>query len=362
VSPEIQSLLDQFSELFAVPQGLPPRRQCDHKIPLIPGAQPVAVRPYRYAPNLKNEIEQQVSAMLRSGLIQPSSSSFSSPVLLVRKKDGSWRFCVDYRMLNALTVKSKFPIPVIDELLDELSSARWFSCLDLRAGFNQIRLAPGEEHKTAFQTHWGHFEFTVMAFGLTGAPNTFQGAMNATLKPLLRKCVIVFFDDILVYSSSWEEHLQHLFQVFTLLSTDHWQIKLSKCRFGQQSISYLGHVVGPSGVGTDPSKIDSIKQWPEPADVKQLRSFLGLAGYYRKFVRHYAIIAWPLTDLLKKGALFVWTDMHKSSFAALKSALIEAPVLGLPNFAKPFQLHTDACDSGVGAVLLQDGHPLAYIT
>lgn len=206
--------------------------------------------------------------MLSSGLIQPSSSSFSSPVLLVRKKDGSWRFCVDYRMLNALTVKSKFPIPVIDELLDELSLARWFSCLDLRAGFNQIRLAPGEEHKTAFQTHWGHFEFTVMAFGLNGAPNTFQGAMNTTFKPLLHKCVIVFFDDISVYNSSWEEHLQHLFQVFTLLSKDQWQIKLSKCRFGQHSISYLGHVVGPFGVGTDPSKIDSIKQWPEPADVK----------------------------------------------------------------------------------------------
>lgn len=189
IIPEVQALLTEFSNLFAEPSSLPPRRDCDHSIPLIPGAQPVSVRQYRYSPKLKSEIEEQVSELLKTGIIQPSRSPFSSPVLLVRKKDHSWRMCVDYRMLNALTVKSKFPIPVIDELLDELSSARWFSCLDLRAGFNQIRLAPGEEYKTAFQTHWGQFEYTVMSFGLTGAPNTFQGAMNTTLKPLLHVCV-----------------------------------------------------------------------------------------------------------------------------------------------------------------------------
>lgn len=362
VHPDIQQLLDSFSHLFAEPTALPPWRQCDHTIPLVPGAQPVAVRQYRYLPTLKSEIEAQVTDMLQQGIVWPSSSVFSSPVLLVRKKDGSWRFCVDYRQLNALTVKTKFPIPVIDELLDELSSAKYFSCLDLRAGFNQIRLAPGEEHKTAFQNHWGKFEFTVMAFGLTGAPNTFQGAMNSTLKPLLRKCVLVFFDDILIYSATWEEHIQYLQQVFTLLSNDKWQIKLSKCTFGQQSVSYLGHVVSQSGVATDPSKIDSIQLWPEPKDVKQLRSFLGLAGYYRKFVRHFAVMAWPLTDLLKKGALFIWTSVHSEAFAALKHALVTAPVLSLPNFDKPFQLQTDASDAGVGAVLLQDGHPLAFVS
>jgi hypothetical protein len=212
---------------------------------------------------------------------------------------------MDYRMLNALTVKTKFLIPVIDELLDELSSAQWFSCLDLRAGFNQIRLAPGEEYKTAFQTYWGHFEYTVMSFGLTGAPNTFQGVMNTTLKPLLRKCIIVFFDDILVYSSFFEQHLVHLRQVFDLLAKDQWLIKLSKCKFAQESISYLGHVISSQGVGTDPSKIESIQQWPQPTDAKQLRSFLGLVGYYHKFVQHFAVLARPLNDLLKKGSLFV---------------------------------------------------------
>ena len=229
--PLVQELLVEFQDLFAEPSSLPPRRDCDHTIPLVPGAQPVSVRQYRYSQKLKTEIEKQVTELLQHGMIQPSNSPFSSPVLLVRKKDHSWRMCVDYRMLNALTVKTKFPILVIDELLDELSAARWFSCLDLRAGFNQIRLAPGEEFKTAFQTHWGQFEYTVMSFGLTGAPNTFQGAMNSTLKPLLRICVIVFFDDILVYSPTFEQHIQDLRQVLSLLAKVQWLVKLSKCRF-----------------------------------------------------------------------------------------------------------------------------------
>jgi hypothetical protein len=165
-----------------------------------------------------------------------------------------------------------------------------------------------------------------------------------------------------MYSATWEEHIQHLQQVFTLLSNDKWQIKLSKCTFGQQSVSYLGHVVSQSGVATDPSKIDSIQLWPEPKDVKQLRSFLGIAGYYRKFVRHFAVMARPLTDLLKKGALFIWTSVHSEAFAALKHALVTALVVSSPNFDKPFQLQTDASDAGVGAVLLQDGHPLVFVS
>lgn len=248
VQPEVQAVIDQFKHLFAEPSSLPPCCACDHKIPLVNGAQPVAVRPYRYSPALKAEMESQVANMLQSGLIQPSTSAFSSPVLLVQKKDGSWWFCINYHLLNSLTVNSKFSIPVIDELLDELSSARWFTSLDLCAGFNQIWLAPGEEHKTAFQTHWGHFEFTMMAFGLTGAPNTFQGAMNTTLHPVLRKCVLVFFDDILIYSCTLEEHVIHLQQVLSLLEKDGWLFKLSKCRFAQTEIAYLGHVISAQGV------------------------------------------------------------------------------------------------------------------
>jgi len=215
---EIRNLLTQYAVVFSTPTSLPPARDCDHTIPLLPGARPVNVRPYRYPPALKDEIERQVSEMLQQGLIQPSSSPFCSPVLLVRKKDGSWRFCVDYRYLNALTVKCQYPIPIFEQLMDELFGASWFSTLDLWAGYHQIRLKAGEEFKTAFQTHSGHFEFRVMAFGLTGGPGTFQGAMNTLLSPLLRKCVIVFFDDILVYSSTFEEHVVHLQQVLSLLA------------------------------------------------------------------------------------------------------------------------------------------------
>jgi hypothetical protein len=191
--PEIQALLQEFQSVFTIPTELPPERACDHAIPLIQGAIPVNVRAYRYPPKLKDEIEKQVQEMLSHGIIRRSSSPFSSPVLLVRKKDGTWRFCVDYRYLNAMTVKSVYPIPVFDQLVDELGNAKWFSILDLYSGYHQIRLRLGEEFKTAFSTHAGHFEFRVVAFGLTGAPATFQGAMNTTLSPLLRRCVVVFF-------------------------------------------------------------------------------------------------------------------------------------------------------------------------
>ena len=214
VHPDVNVLLSDFAPVFTPVDGLPPIRAFDHSIPLVAGAKPVHIRPYHYPPALKDEIEKQVQDMLDKGLIQPSSSPFSSPLLLVKKKDGSWRPCVDYRHLNALTVRGKFPIPIFDELVDELAGASWFSTLDLNSGFHQIRMKAGEEYKTAFQTHFGHFEFKVMSFGLCGAPASFQGAMNCTLKPLLRKCVLVFFDDILVYSHSFEDHLSHLRAVF----------------------------------------------------------------------------------------------------------------------------------------------------
>ncbi|CAN6249028.1 unnamed protein product [Urochloa humidicola] len=360
--PEISDLLVDFEVVFSSPSSLPPVRSCDHVIPLVAGARPFNVRPYRYPPSLKDEIEAQVADMLRLGIIRPSSSPFCSPVLLVRKKDGSYRFCVDYRYLNALTVKSKFPIPVFDQLMDELAGASWFTTLDLISGYHQVRLKAGEEYKTAFQTHHGQFEFLVMAFGLSGAPGTFQGAMNCTLAPLLRKCVIVFFDDILIYSKSWEEHLVHLREVLQLLQQDKWHVKLSKCKFAQRKIAYLGHVISEAGVSTDMSKVEAIINWPAPVNVKELRSFLGLAGYYRKFVKHFAIIAKPLTELLKKGVLFVWTQDHETAFDTLKAAMSSAPVLSLPDFSKQFCIETDACKNGVGAVLLQDGHPLAFIS
>jgi hypothetical protein len=223
-------------------------------------------------------------------------------------------------------------------------------------------LAPGEEHKTAFQTHNGHFEFKVMAFGLTGAPATFQHAMNASLAEVLRKFVVVFFDDILIYSPSYTEHLKHLAAVLSILQRDQWQVKFSKCVFAQQQVAYLGHVVSAQGLATDSSKIESIRSWPAPTNLKELRGFLGLAGNYRKFITNYAVISQPLIALLKKGVVFMWTSVAESAFLVLKQALVTAPVLALPDFSQQFVIDTDACDAGIGAILSQRGHPIAYVS
>jgi hypothetical protein len=362
VQAEVKQILEEYQSVFAEPTSLPPRRFCDHTIPLIAGAQPVNKKPYRYTPQLKTEIERQIKEMLDSGVIQISNSAFSSPIILVHKKDGSWRIVVDYRHLNALTVKSKYPVLVIDELLDELAGARWFSKLDLRAGYHQIRMAPGEEFKTAFQTHHGQFQFNVMAFGLIGAPASFLSAMNSTLAPFLRKFVLVFFDDILIYSSTYEDHLQHLSLILQKLQADQWQVKFSKCEFAQQSITYLGHVISAASVATDQSKIATIRDWPVPSNTKELRSFLALLGYYRKFVKNYGVLAKPITNLLRKGVLFVWTAETERAFQLLKESLITAPVLSLPDFTKVFTVETDASDIGIGAILLQDNHPIAFVS
>ena len=319
-------------------------------------------RPYRLPPAMKDEMEKQVKEMLDAGIIRPSTSAFSSPVILVQKKDKTWRPVYDYRKLNAITVKSKYPVPIIDELLDELAGACWFTKLDLRAGYHQIRLAPGEEHKIAFQTHFGHFEFLVLSFGLTGGPNTFNFALNETLSPCVRKFVLLFFDDILIFSASYALHLQHLEEVLKLLLQHQWQVKLSKCAFAQKQVVYLGHVISGQGVATDPSKISTIQNWPSPVSVKEVRGFLGLAGYYRKFIAHYGMLSKPLTNLLKKGVPFLWTHNEQQAFVLLKQALTSAPVLALPDFSKKFVVETDACDVGIGAVLMQEGHPIAYVS
>ena len=251
---------------------------------------------------------------------------------------------------------------MIDELLDELSGAKWFSKLDLKAGYHQIRLAPGEEHKTAFQTQNGHYEYRVMAFGLTGAPATFQHAMNASLDPVLRKFALVFFDDILIYSPSYAGHLEHLAAVLEILKKGKWQVKLSKCAFAQKQVACLGHVISATGAAIDPVKIQAIKEWPVPRNLKELRGLLGFSGYYRKYIRFYAMISKPLIDLLKKGVAFIWTHETEVAFQALKGALCSAPALALPNFEQMFVVETDACDVGIGVVLSQNGHPLAFVS
>lgn len=258
VPESIQQVLDEFQGVFQEPTTLPQHREWDHAIPLLPGTKPVNICPYRYTPEQKNEIEAQVKDMLEKGSITKSFSPFSSPVLLVKKKDQTWRFCVDFRHLNAITLKTTYPMPVIDELRDELAGACWFSKLDLRAGYHQIRLVPADEHKTAFKTHMGHFQFKVMPYGLAYAPATFQGTMNTVLAPVLHKGVVVFMDDILVFTATLEQHRALLAQVLQLLKENQFYVKMSKCSFAQQNISYLGHYVSKEGVATDKTKVQDV--------------------------------------------------------------------------------------------------------
>ena len=223
---------------------------------------PVAVRPYRYPTSHKDELERQCTTMIEQGLIQRSTSAFSSPVLLVKKADGTWRFCVDYRALNAITVKDAYPIPVVDELLDELNGARFFTKLDLRSGYHQVRMNPADVEKTAFRTHDGLYEFLVMPFGLCNTPATFQALMNDVLRPFLCRFVLVFFDDILIYSASLAKHLHHVRAVLTVLHQHRLFVKRSKCAFGVDSITYLGHIIFAQGVDMDPDKVQAIADWP----------------------------------------------------------------------------------------------------
>ncbi|KAJ0744829.1 putative nucleotidyltransferase, Ribonuclease H [Helianthus annuus] len=356
---DLRQLLSRFQRVFQQPSSLPPRRLHDHRILLKPGAGPVSVRPYRYPYYQKTEMERMVQEMLQSGVIRPSHSPFSSPVLLVKKHDGTWRFCVDYRALNDLTVKDKYPIPVIDELLDELHGARVFSKLDLRSGYHQIRVRDEDIPKTAFRTHEGHYEFTVMPFGLTNAPATFQGLMNDLFRPYLRKFILVFFDDILIYSKSWVEHLGHLGHVLQILEANQLFVKESKCTFGVLKVAYLGHLISDKGVEVDPTKITAVLNWPVPTNAKGVRGFLGLAGYYRKFIRHFGIIAAPLHMLLGKEA-FEWTLAANTAFLKLKEVMTTPPILRLPDWTQPFIVECDACGSGLGAILVQDKRPVAY--
>ncbi|XP_010260188.1 PREDICTED: uncharacterized protein K02A2.6-like [Nelumbo nucifera] len=259
---DVERLLTDYSAVFQEPKGLPPPRAYDHRIPLIVGSDPVVVRPYRYPHRQKDELEKQCADMLQQGIIRPSHSPFSSPVLLVPKRDGTWRYCVDYRELNSRTVKDKFSIPIVDELLDELHGAQFFSKLDLMSGYFQVRMSSANVEKTAFRTHHGHFEFLVMPFGLYNAPSTFQALMNEVFHSHLRKYVLVFFDDILVYSKTWVEHIQHLRVVLKLLKQHRFFLKRSKCSFGEHQVLYLGHVISGQGVTVDSSKIQAINDWP----------------------------------------------------------------------------------------------------
>ncbi|CAI7809425.1 unnamed protein product, partial [Closterium sp. NIES-54] len=280
--------------------------------------------------------------------------AYGAPVLFTPKPDGSLRMCIDYRALNKQTIKNKYPIPRIDDLLDQLRGATVFSKLDLRSGYWQIRMADNSIHKTAFRTRYGSYDYLVMPFGLTNAPATFQAEMNHILRPLLDECVVVYLDDILIYSRDMKQHIEHLRRVFEILRREKFYVKLSKSDFALKKLHFLGHMVSAQGVHVDPKKIEAVRTWKTPENVKELQKFLGFANYYNRFVPQYAKIATPLTNLLKKNTPFKWEDVHQQSMEQLKTALTSAPALILPVPEKDYVIEADASNQAVGAVLMQD--------
>ncbi|KAJ9519236.1 hypothetical protein QJQ45_017895, partial [Haematococcus lacustris] len=312
------------------------------------------------------ELKKQVQDLLAEGMIEPSSSPFAAPILFVKKKSGELRMCLDYRQLNKITIRDQYPLPRIDDLFDKLSGCTVFSSLDLQAGYNQIRITPEDVPKTAFRTPDGHYQFKVLSFGLCNAPATFQRVMNDAFAPVLNQCALVYLDDILVMSKSVDEHLKHLRKVFDLLRLNKLFAKQSKCEFMRTTLKFLGHVIFAGAIAVDPEKIKSISSWPVPQSLQQLQSFLGAANFVRKFAHNFSVLAAPLTELCgKAGDSFLWHNWpadELKAFASLKAAVAQVPMLRLPDHTQPFQVYCDASLQGVGAVLLQDGYPLAYLS
>jgi len=359
--PRVATLVKEFQDVFAdLPSGLPPKRDIGHTIPLTPDATPQFRAVYRLSPAEHEELKKHIATLLENGFIEPSNSPWGAPILFVAKKDGSLRLCVDYRALNKVTQKDRYPLPRIDDLFDQLRGAQVFSSLDLQQGYHQVRVTDEDVPKTAFRTPLGLFQYRVLCFGLTNAPATFMRLMNNILAPYIGKFVCVYLDDILIYSKSEEEHLQHLRAVLGTLRQHRLFAKESKCEFFKDQVKFLGHLVSKDGIAVDPDKVAVVKAWPPlrtPADV---RSFLGLANYFRKFIRGYSATVSPLIALTKEGATWKWDEPQIDAFEAIKLALSSAPVLVVPDLNKPYTLVSDASMIASGAVLLQEGRVVAY--
>ncbi|GJP56412.1 hypothetical protein CLOM_g15473 [Closterium sp. NIES-68] len=343
---------------------LPPYRTHQHEIVEEPGSKPTFRAPYQLSPTELTDMKKQMENLLAKGLIRPSTSPYGAPVLFTPKPDGSLRMCIDYRALNKQTIK--YPIPRIDDLLDQLRGAMVFSKLDLRSGYWQIRMADNSIHKTTFRTRYGSYEYLVMPFGLTNALATFQAEMNHILRPLLDECVVVYLDDILIYSRDIKQHVEHLRRVFEILRRERFYVKLSKSEFALEKVQFLGHMVRAQGVHVDPKKIKVVRTSKTPENVKELQQFLGFANYYNRFVPQYAKLAAPLTNLLKKNTPYKWEPKHQEAVEQLKQALTSAPVLILPDPERDYVIDADASDQPVGAVLMQDQgnglQPIAYLS
>lgn len=322
------------------------------------GAKPTKQPPRRLPHYAAEFVDKEVENMIERGIVEPSSSPWAAGVVLVEKKDGTKRFCVDYRSLNSKTVKDAYPLPRIDDSLDCLRGAHWFCTLDLHSGFWQVEMDEADKEKTAFVTRNGLFQFSVMPFGLCNSPATFERLMETVLAGLHFKICLVYIDDIIVFGKTFEETLQNLEYVFQRLQQAGLKLKPSKCTLFKKEVLFLGYRVSGLGVQTDPQKIAVIKNWPVPIDPTEVRSFLGFCSYYRRFIAGFSSIAKPLFRLTEKGRVFKWTTECNEAFEKLKCHLVSTPILAHPDFSLPFVLDTDASQVGIGAVLSQeiDGH------
>ncbi|GBG89159.1 hypothetical protein CBR_g48866 [Chara braunii] len=355
--PEIEGVVAKYPNLFEEPTGVI-KREVVRAIESIPGSSIPKGRIYRMSPSELDELHRQLKELVEKGWIRPSVSPYGSLVYFVPKKnEGTLRMCIDYRGLNAIIVKNREPLPRIDDLLDRVQGCRFFSKIDLKSGYHQIAIRPEDQHKTAFQTRYGLYEFVVMPFGLCNAPGTFQHAMNRIFHDYLDKFIIVYLDDILIFSKTVEEHVAHLDKVLSLLRQHMFNINSEKCEFGRTRVLYLGHEISAEGLKPDDAKVASIRDWPRPQSVTEMRPFLGMTGYYRTFVKNYSIVVAPLIDLTRLDTPWEWTNECEAAFRHLKHALTHYEVLKLPDPNKPFIVTTDASQYGIGIVLVQQEGP-----
>ena len=316
-------------------------------------AKPIRQQARRVPLPHREKVQELLQDMLRRNIISPSKSPWASPIVLVKKKDGTTRFCVDYRKVNEVTRKDAYPIPRVDDTLDTLAGSTWFTTLDLKSGYWQVEVAGENRDKTAFCTSEGLYEFNVMPFGLCNAPATFQRLMNSVLAGLQCTSCLVYIDDIIVVGNSFDQYLSNLQQVLERLKQAGLKVHPSKCQFLQREVTFLGHVISPNGIAPDPVKTCKVEQWPTPSSRVEVQQFLGLANYYQRFVKDFASHAKPLRQLTEKRSTFKWTTDCQAAFDHLKQCLTSAPTLMMPNWSRPFIINTDASDTGIGAVLSQ---------
>ena len=363
VPVKYHDFLDVFSEVEA--NSLPTHGPHDHHIPIVEGKSPPFGPIYSLSQTELEVLSDYLKENLKKGFIRPSTSPAGAPILFVKKKDGSLRLCVDYRGLNKVTIKNRYPLPLINELLDRLSSASIFTKLDIRNAYHRVRIAAGDEWKTAFRTRYGHFEYLVMPFGLTNAPASFQSYINDTLREFLDVFVVVYLDDILIFSSDPKEHTKHVKLVLEKLRGSGLFVKAEKCDFDASNVEFLGYCVGPNGISMDKKKIESIVSWPTPKSVHDVQVFLGFANFYRRFIQSYSVIVTPLTSLLKKHVGFNWSTDAEESFLKLKKAFSSSPLLSLFDPKLPCIIESDASDFAIASVLSQvytdgEARPIAF--